>query len=158
MYYLSCSASHCDGHQIIDSMANTKVVFELDCGWSAASFVLLHCGWWAASFVSLHCGWSAVSYVFWPPCGHFQAVFFFVQGCKRRWPVCASGEWDFNLHMNLHVICHIRFKGLKKTRVFFEDDASWIDVCGNVWNRGDTSFKSRGICVFNICGSEHHAL
>ena len=39
MYYLSCSASHCVGHQIIKSMAKTKVVFDPHCRWSAVSYM-----------------------------------------------------------------------------------------------------------------------
>jgi len=42
MHYISCSASHCVGHQIINSMANTKVIFDLHCGWSATSYVFEH--------------------------------------------------------------------------------------------------------------------
>jgi hypothetical protein len=47
MYYLSCSTSHCVGHQIINSMANTQVVFDLHCRWSAVTYI-----YWSTSQMS----------------------------------------------------------------------------------------------------------
>ena len=64
MYYLSCSASHSVGHQIINSMANTKGGF-----WSSLQVISsqLHVLIYTAGDNQL---------CVWPPCGHFQAVFF----------------------------------------------------------------------------------